>query len=76
MRGNKCTKDFPKNFRDHADLNEQGYPKYRHRENGRTVKNVSQVGMNQFYWITGSLFHVIPTLARNSIATSMLKPVC
>ena len=76
MRGNKCSKDFPKDFRDHTDVNERVYPKDRHRENGRTVENVSQVGMNQLYWITGSLFHIISTLARNSIATSVSKPVC
>ena len=28
MRGNECSKDFPKDFRDLADVNVWGYPKY------------------------------------------------
>ena len=28
MGGNECSKNFPKDFRDHIDVNVQGYPKY------------------------------------------------
>ena len=38
MRGNECSKDFPKDFRDLTDVNVRGYPKYRRRQDGRTVE--------------------------------------
>ena len=38
MRRNECSKDFPIDFRDLTDVNVQGYPKYRHRKDGRTVE--------------------------------------
>ena len=38
MRRNECSKDFSIDFRDLTDVNVQGYPKYRHRKDGRTVE--------------------------------------
>ena len=38
MRGNECSKNFPKDFRDLTDVNVQGYPKYRRMQDGRTVE--------------------------------------
>ena len=38
MRGNKCSKDSPKHFRDHTGENTLGYPKYQGRHNGTTVE--------------------------------------
>ena len=38
MRNNKCSKDFPKDFRNHKDANVQGYPKYWCWNDGRTVE--------------------------------------
>ena len=38
VRGKECSKDFPKDFRDQADVNVQGYPKYRCRHDGRTME--------------------------------------
>ena len=36
MEDAKCTKDYPKEFRDFTDVNTDGYPKYRRRDDGRT----------------------------------------
>ena len=38
MRGNECSKDFPKDFRDLTDVNVRGYPKYQRMQGGRTVE--------------------------------------
>ena len=38
MRGNKCSKDSSKHFRDHTGENTLGYPKYQRRHNGTTVE--------------------------------------
>ena len=34
MEDGKCTKDYPKEFRDFTDINTDGYPKYRRRDDG------------------------------------------
>ena len=56
MRNNKCSKDFPKDFRDHTDVNVQGYTKYQRRRDGRTVEKRVPDRKE-----TGSSFHTIPT---------------
>ena len=38
MAGGKCTKDYPKEFRETTALALNGYPHYRRRDNGRTIK--------------------------------------
>ena len=38
MEDGKCTKDFPKPFCAQTVLSDDGYPHYRRRDNGRTVK--------------------------------------
>ena len=38
MRGNKCSKDSPKHFRDQTGENTLDYPKYQRRHNGMTVE--------------------------------------
>lgn len=37
MDGDKCSKNFPKEFSDETILNVNGYPLYRRRNNGRTI---------------------------------------
>ena len=38
MEDGKCTKDFPKEFRNETAPNKDGYPRYRRRDNEITVK--------------------------------------
>ncbi|XP_019170957.1 PREDICTED: uncharacterized protein LOC109166458 [Ipomoea nil] len=48
MANGKCSKHFPKKFVECSTLNEDGYPKYRRRDDGRTVlKNGTQLD-NQY----------------------------
>ena len=34
----KCSKDYPKEFREFTEENEDGYPLYRRRDNGRKIQ--------------------------------------
>ncbi|XP_076925699.1 uncharacterized protein LOC143588627 [Bidens hawaiensis] len=38
MFDNKCSKNFPKNFRDATSVDSQGYPQYRRRDSGQFVQ--------------------------------------
>ncbi|TXG53161.1 hypothetical protein EZV62_022330 [Acer yangbiense] len=38
MKGGKCSKRFPKKFTTRTKIDEEGFPHYRRRDNGRTVK--------------------------------------
>ena len=38
MKDGKCSKRYPRNFQPITTLNKEGYPVYRRREDGRTVK--------------------------------------
>lgn len=41
MRDNKCSKKFPKQFRDATRVEQNGYPSYRRRDNGQFVQKHS-----------------------------------
>ncbi|KAI9103507.1 hypothetical protein K1719_023130 [Acacia pycnantha] len=38
MKNQKCSKYFPKKFNENTTIDEDGYPTYRRRDNGRTIK--------------------------------------
>ena len=38
MSEGKCTKDYPKDFREETSFAQDGYPHYRRRDNGRTAR--------------------------------------
>ena len=38
MDNGRCTKHFPKKFVDHTTIDDEGFPIYRHRNNGRTIE--------------------------------------
>ncbi|KAI9123500.1 hypothetical protein K1719_004800 [Acacia pycnantha] len=38
MKNQKCSKYFPKKFTENTTIDEDGYPTYRRRDNGRTIK--------------------------------------
>ncbi|OIT22265.1 putative diphthine methyl ester synthase [Nicotiana attenuata] len=38
MQSGRCTKHFPKRFVESTKIDEEGYPVYRRRDNGRTIK--------------------------------------
>jgi len=38
MKDGKCSKKYPRNFQENTTENEDGYPIYRRRNNGRTVE--------------------------------------
>ncbi|KAI9108260.1 hypothetical protein K1719_020743 [Acacia pycnantha] len=38
MKNQKCSKYFPKNFNENTTIDEDGYPTYRRRDDGRTIK--------------------------------------
>jgi hypothetical protein len=40
MEGNKCTKHFPKKFNSETTLDEEGFPVYRRRDDGKRIKKV------------------------------------
>ena len=63
----RCSKGFPKEFRDHTHFGENGYPEYARPNNGATVTKGDKTYDNR---------HVVPYnpyLLQNSTVISMLK---
>ncbi|XP_057719341.1 uncharacterized protein LOC130933740 [Arachis stenosperma] len=48
MKNGSCSKFYPKEFRQQTLIDEAGFPKYRHTDNGRTVKKRECVLDNKF----------------------------
>lgn len=48
MKNGKCSKHFPKNYVGTTTFSEDGYPIYRRRDNGRTVKKGNWIIDNRF----------------------------
>ncbi|XP_057443842.1 uncharacterized protein LOC130735994 [Lotus japonicus] len=48
MNNGKCSKFFPKEFRTRTIIDDEGFPKYRRREDGRTVKKGKTVLDNRY----------------------------
>jgi len=53
MQNKKCTKHFPKKFVDHTFIDDDGYPVYRRRDDGVSIKKGSVLQ------ITGMSYHII-----------------
>lgn len=51
MEDNKCSKGFPKHFRDSTSVDEEGYPLYRRRDNGAHIYKGDKILDNR---------HVVP----------------
>jgi hypothetical protein len=65
MEGNKCTKHFPKKFNSETTMDEEGFPVYRRRDDGKRIKKVKQK------LTTDLLCHTIEIYWSNSMLTSM-----
>lgn len=57
MSGGKCSKYYPKTFVDNSTFDDDGYPVYRHRNDGKTVRRKGV----ELIWIIGTVYRTIAT---------------
>jgi hypothetical protein len=75
LENGRCKKYYPKSFCEQTVMNDDGYPKYAHPDNGRTIlkKSGAAGAMNVTPTPTGMWFLIVESSWWSSNATSMSR---